>query len=405
MYNFDEVIDRRGSGSAKWDAVKDGTIPLWVADMDFPCLPELREVLIRRAEHPFYGYKAHSPEYYEAVRHWYQTQHGLEIPRLHILSGPGTVLSLGMIVREFSREGDGVLLLTPVYTPFFEVVRENRRRVVDVPFDTVPAGADPAGSFILDMEKIERAVEKAEEAGIKVPLALFCSPHNPGGRVWTEEEIAAFLGFAEKRNIMVAVDEIHCDFVYGESGRFVSAASFERYADRVIVVSGANKSFNLGGLHVSHFVIRDDRLRGIMKTALHRETHHEGGVFAELAVETVYRRGAAWIGELRGYLRQNILAAVQFLNTEVPGVRTFAPGGTYLLWADVRGLIEKTGCKDDAELVRRLEDTAKVKITPGSIYGPAGSGYARINIASPRSLLLEGLERIKNFPPAPSPVP
>jgi cystathionine beta-lyase len=386
------LINRRRSGSVKWDAVKDDTIPLWVADMDFPCLPELREVLIRRAEHPFYGYKAHSPEYYEAIRRWYQTQHGLEVPRLHILSGPGTVLSLGMIVREFSREGEGVLLLTPVYTPFFEVVRENRRVVVDVPFDT-----DQEGSFILDIEKIERAVEKAEQAGIRVPLVLFCSPHNPGGRVWREEEIAGFLAFAERRNIVVAADEIHCDFVYGESGRFVSAASFERHADRIIVVSGANKSFNLGGLHISHFVIRDDRLRRIMKTALHRETHHEGDVFAELAVETVYRCGAAWIGELRGYLRQNILTAVQFLNTEVPGVRAFVPGGTYLLWADVRGLIEKTGSRDDAELVRRLEDAAKVKITPGSIYGPAGSGYVRINIAGPRPLLLEGLERIRGI--------
>jgi cystathionine beta-lyase len=302
-----------------------------------------------------------------------------------------------MIVREFSREGDGVLLLTPVYTPFFEVVKENRRRVVDIPLLAAPEKTGKSGSFTLDMEKIERAVKTAEETGIRIPLALFCSPHNPGGRVWTEEEIAAFLAFAEKRNIMVAADEIHCDFVYGGSRRFVSAAAFERYADRIIVVSGANKSFNLGGLHISHFVIRDDRLRRIMKTALHRETHYEGDVFAELAVKTVYRYGAAWMGELRGYLRQNILAAVQFLNTKVPGVRAFVPEGTYLLWADVRGLIEKTGCKDDAELIRRLEDTAKVKITAGSIYGPAGSGYARINIASPRSLLLEGLERIQKI--------
>jgi cystathionine beta-lyase len=406
VYNFDEVIDRRGSGSVKWDAVKDDVIPLWVADMDFPSLPELREVLVRRAEHPFYGYKAHAPEYYEAIRRWYQTQHGLEVPRPHILSGPGTVLSLGMIVREFSREGEGVLLLTPVYTPFFEVVRENRRRVVEVPFDTEAGEGDEAGSFILDIEKIERAVKEAEEEGIKVPLALFCSPHNPGGRVWTPEEIAAFLAFAEKRNIVAAVDEIHGDFVYGETGRhFVSAASLERYADRVIVVSGANKSFNLGGLHISHFVIRDNRLRRIMKAAVHRETHHESDVFAELAVETVYRCGAAWIEELRGYLKQNILAAVQFLNREVPGVRAFVPGGTYLIWADVRRLIEKAGCKDDAELVKRLEDQAKVKITPGSIYGQAGLGHVRINIAGPRSIIMEGLERIKRFSSAPAPLP
>ncbi|GHV84495.1 cystathionine beta-lyase [Spirochaetia bacterium] len=401
MYHFDELINRRNTNSLKWDVVEDGVIPLWVADMDFPVLPELQEALVKRAEHPFYGYKTNlglipgkTEGFYEAIRSWYKTRYDLTVETGHLLSGPGTVLSLGMIVREFSREGEGVLLLTPVYTPFFEVVKENRRKVVDVPMEP-----DEHGRFVLDTAAIEAGLAKAEEAGIKTPLALFCSPHNPGGRVWEREEIAAFLDLARRRNMIVASDEIHGDFVYaknaaGKPQSFVSAASLESYAERLIVVSGANKTFNLGGLHISHFVIRDAGLRRIMKTALHREASHQGDVFSELAVETVYRQGVPWLTELHTYLGENIREAVQLLNT-VPGINAFVPDGTYLIWADVRRLVEKTGSKNDAELVRRLEKEAKVKITAGSIYGDAGAGYVRINTASPRSQLVEGIRRIK----------
>ena len=200
---------------------------------------------------------------------------------------------------------------------------------------------------------------------------------------------------------MIAVfDEIHSDFVYnknssGKPQRFVSAAAFSK--DNVIVVSGANKTFNLGGLHTSYFVINNETLRNIVKKILKRETHQEGDIFAELAVETAYRCGAPWFDELLVYLYDNILAAVNFLNNEVPGIKAFVPDATYLIWANVRELAEKTGCSDDKELAVRLENEALVKITPGSIYGEAGKGYVRINAASPRSLLMEGLGRIQNW--------
>ncbi|MDR2553184.1 MAG: aminotransferase class I/II-fold pyridoxal phosphate-dependent enzyme [Treponema sp.] len=398
MYNFDEIISRRGMGSLKWDTVEEGVIPLWVADMDFPCLPELRQVLTRRAEHPFYGYRSPLESYYEAVRFWYKTRHGLETDRDHILAGPGTVLSLGIIVREFSVEGEGVLILTPVYTPFFEVIRENRRKVVEVSLNR-----DSGGRFVLDIAEIERELDRAGGGGIRTPLALFCSPHNPGGRVWNREETAAFLEMAKRRKMIVASDEIHCDFVYnrekenGGTSAFVSAASLEDYADRVITVSGANKTFNLGGLHVSHFVIRNSGLRRIIEAALYREAAHQGDVFAELAVETVYRLGAPWLDELCAYLKESIGEAVRFLNAEAPGIRAVEPEGTYLIWADARTLTERTDCRNTAELARRLEKEGKVKITPGSIYGRGGEDCIRINAASPHPLLMEGLERIAEW--------
>ena len=397
MYNFDEKIDWRGAGSVKWDTVKQGVIPLWIADMDFPVFPGLKDALEKRAATAFYGYKPCLDEkstYYQAIRAWNKTRHALETDPQALVYGPGTVLSLGMVVREFSLKDQGVLILTPVYTPFFDVIRENSRKTVEVFLEL-----DGEGRFILDIPKIEEAIDRA---GIAVPLALFCSPHNPAGRVWAKEELAALLALAKRRGMVAAFDELHQDFVYkkngaGEGQHFVSAASFGEYRDRTIVVSGANKSFSLGGLHVSHFIINDEKLRDTIKAALHRETHHEGDIFAELAVETVYSSGAQWFDECLEYIYGNICEAVEFLNTHVEGVQAFIPDGTYLVWADVRSLAGKRGCKNCAELVTRLENEAMVKITPGSMYGQAGEGYVRINAACPRAQLMEGLKRIKGW--------
>ena len=395
MYNFDEIIDRRGSNSLKWDTVKEGVIPLWVADMDFPVFPELQEALAQRVSHPFYGYMTplndKSP-FNQAILQWYNSRYDIKLDHKAVLSGPGTVLSLEMLVREFSNEGEGVLIFTPVYTPFFDVIKKNKRQPVEV---FLKPGQN--GRFIFDLADIEKTLDGAD---IPVHLAMFCSPQNPGGRVWEEEEITAFLELTQKRNIIAVFDEIHCDFVYnknsaGKPQRFFSAAGLAK--DNVIVVSGANKTFNLGGLHTSYFVVNNDTLQNTVKKILRRETHQEGDIFAELAVETAYRCGAPWFDELLEYLYDNILAAVDFLNNEVPGIKAFVPDATYLIWADARELAEKTGCSDERKLAVRLENEALVKITPGSIYGKAGKDYVRINAASPRQLLMEGLNRIQDW--------
>ncbi|MDR1931148.1 MAG: aminotransferase class I/II-fold pyridoxal phosphate-dependent enzyme [Treponema sp.] len=394
-YNFDEVIDRRGSSSLKWDTVKDGVIPLWVADMDFPCLSELREALAERAAHPFYGYHTRSPSYYQTLASWYRVQYGLPLGEECFLSGPGVVLSLSLAVQAFTRPGDGVLLFTPVYTPFYEVIRSNGRETVEVPLVL-----DEEGRFVFDTALLGKTLAEAKERGLSVPLAFFCSPHNPGGRVWDSADIAAFLDFAKRNGIITAADEIHGDFVY-PPGKFISAASFAEHRDRVLVVSGANKSFNMGGIHVSHFVVRDEALRRTLEQVLRASARRDLDVFSELAVETVYRSGPDWLGELRNYLWENIKTAADFLNTEVPGLRAYIPQGGYLIWARAEGLIKRKNCSGDTELARRLEDEGRVKITQGSIYGKGGAGFVRINAASPRALLMEGLERIKRWAAGP----
>jgi cystathionine beta-lyase len=388
-YHFDAPFELRGTGSDKWDSVAEGVIPLWVADMDFAAPPELTGALAERASRPFYGYNKRRPGYLEAIAAWYREQYGVNLTAADIVPGPGTVPSLGAAVRAFTGPGDGVLIMPPVYAPFYREIRENGRKTVEAPL--FPGGD---GRFIFDRAALEKACDDAAAAGLAVPLALFCSPHNPGGRVWDREEIAALLDFAESRNMIVAADEIHGDFVF--TGGFVSTAAFPHHSGRIITVSGANKSFNLGGLHVSHIVVRDEKLRAGLEKVLGADFHHDPDIFAELAVETCYKNCGPWLAELKLYIRKNLEEAAAFLNG-IPGVTAWVPDGTYLLWARVQGLVERTGCKSDLELVERLESEAKVKITNGSMYGRAGAGYVRINAACPRKLLLEGLERIKTW--------
>ncbi|MDR0402997.1 MAG: aminotransferase class I/II-fold pyridoxal phosphate-dependent enzyme [Treponema sp.] len=394
-YDFDAPLEIRGTGSDKWDSVAEGVIPLWVADMDFAAPPELTETLTGRASRPFYGYNKRRPDYAGAIVSWYREQYGVTIGAADILPGPGTVPSLGAAVRAFTRPGDGVFIMPPVYVPFYQVIRENGRKTVEAP---MRGGED--GRFVFDRAAFEKAIDAAASAGVAAPLALFCSPHNPGGRVWSGEEIAAFLDFAESRNMIVAADEIHGDFVFGGEGGtpggFVSTAAFPNHAGRLITVSGANKSFNIGGLHVSHIIVRDENLRAKLGKVLAADFHHSPDIFSELAVETCYKSCGPWLAELKTYIKRNLEEAAGFLN-DIPGIKAWVPGGTYLLWARVQGLVERAGCKDDLELVERLESEAKVKITNGSMYGGAGAGYARINAACPRKLLLEGLGRIKTW--------
>jgi cystathionine beta-lyase len=393
-YDFDAPLTIRGIGSDKWDSVAEGVIPLWVADMDFAAPPELTKTLAERASRPFYGYNKRRPGYIEAIVSWYGEQYGVAVQPDDIVPGPGTVPSLGAAVRAFTAPGDGVLIMPPVYAPFYREIRENGRKTVEAPM-----AIDGDGRFIFDRAALEKACDDAASAGLSVPLALFCSPHNPGGRVWNGEEVAALLDFAESRSMIVAADEIHGDFVWDSAGRparFVSTAAFPSHSGRVITVSGANKSFNMGGLHVSHMIIRDEKLKAKLEKVLSADFHHDPDIFAELAVETCYKSCGPWLAELKSYIRKNLEEAAAFLNG-IPGVKAWVPGGTYLLWASIQGLVERTGCKSDLELVERLESEAKVKITNGSMYGRAGAGYARINAACPRKLLLEGLGRIKTW--------
>jgi cystathionine beta-lyase len=392
--DFDTLIDRTGTGAAKWEETdrtggQPPVIPLWVADMDFPCPPAVTGALKKRADHPVYGYTLLPPSFFEALVFWYRTRYLLDLEAGDFLIGPGTVPSLGVAVRTLSRPGDGVLILSPVYNPFFDMIRSNGRETAEVPLSP-----DGQGRYHFDGESLERGLAAAYDRGLKVPLALFCSPHNPGGAVWDREELELFLDFARQHGITVVSDEIHGDFVYPPKS-FCSLAAFPEYADRVIVVSGANKTFNLGGLHVSHFIVRNAKLARTLEEGCRAVAFHGPDIFSRIAAETAYREGGPWFTELRTYIGENINQAVREINTGVPGLEAYKPEGTYLIWADASALIRRGGFRDDRDFAGRLERQGRVKVTPGSAFGSRGRGFIRINAACPRPRLLAGIAGIK----------
>ncbi len=393
--DFDRITDRRGTGSLKWNAPsapgKSDVIPLWVADMDFPAPEAATAALKARLEHPVLGYTAADPEYVEALRSWYGDRYGAALDAAAFSLGPGLVPSLGIAVRTFSEPGDGVLLMTPVYYPFYDIVRNNGRTVVEAPLNA----SDPF-RMRMDLEAASRAAAEAEARGTKVRMLLFCSPHNPGGVVWTGGELAALVDFARERGLVIACDEIHGDLVF-EPSRFVSLAAFPGAAERTVVLSAPNKTFNLAGLHLSHFVAEDERLRAALKRGIAAGGFGLPDVLAQAAARAAYERGALWLDELLRYLRGNAVFAADFVNANVAGVRTAVPEGTYLLWADAAGLIAAKGLSGDKALAERLTEDARVRFNAGSVFGSGGSGFIRMNAACPRSLLAEGLERLASW--------
>jgi cystathionine beta-lyase len=394
--NFDAVIDRHGTWTFKWDNQdqspgKEEVIPLWVADMDFPAPPAVTEALQSRAAHGIYGYTRVPLEYYKALVSWYGNRHGLKLKESDFVSGRGTVPSLGTAVRTWSRPGDRVLILTPVYHPFFDVIRRNGRKTLEVPMEL-----NGEGRYCFDISKIEAALGRAAEEGEKVPLMLLCSPHNPGGSVWTGGELKALLELAARRGFIVVSDEIHGDFVFPPR-QFLSLASFPEYASLSVAVSSASKSFNLGGLHASHFILRDPRLMAELRRTLEAESGNEPDIFSLTAAVAALSGGAPWLEELKAYLRGNIEETVLRLNKEIPGIKAYRPQGTYLVWADVSVPAEKMNFAGDTELVRELELSGRVKLTPGSAFGRQGRGFVRINTACPRSQLGEALNRMAYF--------
>jgi cystathionine beta-lyase len=394
--DFDLIIDRRGSAAVKWEALdktpgREEVIPLWVADMDFPVCPAIAEALAERARHPVYGYTVRDGSYFETLRDWYGTRYGADLSPGDFLDGPGAVPSLGVALRSFSGAGEGALVFTPVYHPFFDMIRRNGREIVEAPL--IPG---PGGRYSFTRETMETALAGARDRGIPVSLILFCSPHNPGGAVWGREELETLLAFAADRGLTVISDEIHGDFVYPPK-QFLSLAAFPGHASRTVVISSANKSFNLAGFHHSHFAARDPRLREALGKELGAMGFHGPEIFAMIAADAAYRRGGPWLDRLKAYLWDNIEAAARYLNAEIPGVRAYPPEGTYLIWADISAPAARRGLKDGGELARRLETEGRVKVLPGSAFGDRGKDFIRINAACPRPRLMEALRRFRDW--------
>lgn len=382
-YDFDQVIERRGTGSSKWDGAiakyqEPDLLPLTTADMDFPVAEPIRKALAKRLEHPIFGYTLIGDGVYAAIASWLERRHGWKIDTQWISYTAGVVHALKLIVHAFSEPGDEVIVQSPVYGPFFHVPENLRRKVVFNPLQLT------AGKYVMDYDDL------ASKISPRTKLLILCSPHNPVGRVWTQEELVKLAEVCLKHNIIIVSDEIHSDFIYPGSKHVPLASISQEIADRTITCIAPSKTFNLAGLATSAVVISNAELRKRFQQTL--ESLGGGyNLFGILALEAAYRHGEDWLEQLLDYLEGNRWYLVDFMAQELPDVQVVKPEGTYLAWLDFRAL----GLHDD-DLWQLLLTRAKVALNPGIWFGPGGEGFCRLNFGCPRSVLTEALWRIKD---------
>jgi cysteine-S-conjugate beta-lyase len=398
--DFDRIIDRSGSYSIKWDNPKNASglkdiIPLWVADMDFAPPPAVTEALRKRAEHPIFGYTRAAHDYNEAVAAWYERRQGLELSPLEIVMGPAVIPALAAAIRAFTEKGEGVMILPPVYHPFYSIVEENDRVLVEAPLARLDGPSGAAGAWAMDFEGMERAAAAAEGSGIRLSAILVSSPHNPVGRVWSEAELEGLLDFARGRDLALLCDEVHSDIILGDRPFRSMATAVGERARKLLVFSGPNKTFNIAGLHICQVIARDEGARAAMRRAISAGGFGPPNAFSLVAALAAYTQGEDWLDELLAYLKGNYRFLRDFLSSRLPDLGLSPVEGSYLAWLDLRALLEKRGeGLGDAPLAQRLEEEGRVRLSPGSGFGKEGSGYLRLNFACPRALLAEGLERM-----------
>ena len=376
---FDRGIDRRNTGCEKWDdrsVMNEGGIPLWVADMDFPCAPAITDALQARAAHPCFGYSTSDPEGDEALAAFWKRRHGLAVDPRDILMLPCVVTGLKACVRAFTKPGDGVAIFTPVYGPFYASIRLNGRKVVSVPL----LREEDTGRYQMNLAGMEDALR----AGAK--LIMLCSPHNPVSRLWSREELAALCGLAKRWDVPIVCDEIHADFVY-KPGVFTSLLSIPEGAERTVMLCSASKTFNIAGLLQAAAVSPNKDLLSAIRADLSAAGVMSGNIFAMAAAKAAYTACDEWLDGLVSYLdgsRSLIKAlAAQYL----PRAVMTPVEATFLAWLDLRAY-GKT-CAQIAEKCK----AGGVALTSGTFFGEEGEGFMRVNFACPRAMLSEGMKR------------
>lgn len=381
LKNFEIVHNRKHTHSYKWDQGatlfgSDEVLPMWVADMDFESPPAVKDAIIRRAEQGIYGYTIKPDGYNEAILDWFQTRHGWKIENDWLVHSPGVVTSLSLAVELFSEPGQPVILQSPVYYPFYDVIRLNGRVVAENPL------IERHGRYEMDFDHLEQLMKDGAR------LMLLCSPHNPGGRVWTRDELTRLAELAVKYDVVVVSDEIHCDLVLKGHRHVPLATISEEMAQRTITCLAPTKTFNLPGLPISFIVTANPAFRRKLLMRIKALSLHMTGFFNPDALMAAYREGSEWLDSLLDYLQQNLDYTLQFLRERLPQIKPMVPEATYLLWMDCRPL-----GLDAAGLKELMYKKAKVAFNEGSSYGKPGERFLRLNFACPRTTLQEGLER------------
>ena len=384
-YSFDTVIERRGTDSIKYDfAAKRGlpedVLPLWVADMDFPSPPEVLDALAEKCRNGIFGYSDVADDsYFNALFKWYSERFGWRLSPEWLVKAPGVVFAICAAIRALTEEGEAVLIQQPVYYPFSESVLANGRRLV------VNELVYSGGKYSVDLEDFEEKIKRE-----KVKLFILCSPHNPVGRVWRAEELSAMGEICLRHGVKVVSDEIHADFVYPGNRHQVFAAISPELADITVTCTAPTKTFNLAGLQISNILISNPELRRRFRLEISKTGYSQLNIMGLVACRAAYEHGARWLDELLVYLGSNLEFVRSFLARELPRVRLVEPEGTYLVWLDFRAL-----GLTDRELNDLIVNKAKLWLDAGTMFGAGGTGFQRVNIACPRSLLERAMRQLK----------
>lgn len=380
-YNFDELTDRRGTRSMKWDETSlEDVIPLWVADMDFKAAPAIQRAVVERARQGIYGYALVPDSYYEAVTAWFSRRHGWKIEREWMSYTTGVVPATSCSINALAMPGEKVITLTPAYNCFFSSIRNQGCELLECPLKR------EVDSYVVDWESFERCC--ADE---KAAVFLLCNPHNPSGRVWTREELERMNDICLRHNVVVVSDEIHCELVMPGYEYTPFAAVSEACLNNSVTLNSPSKSFNTAGLQIANIVCKNPVWHRRIERAINNFEVCDVNPFASVALEAAYNESEDWIDELNLYLAGNYQALKDFFRQELPRLEVLRLEGTYLVWVDISAL----GMKSE-ELTDKLLREGHVWVNSGTLYGErTGEGYIRINIACPRARLMEGLRRIK----------
>jgi cystathionine beta-lyase len=385
-YNFDEIIDRKNTNALKWEPRvlrnmfnSDDLIPLWVADMDFKCPEPVVNALVKRAQHGIFGYSDGDENYYNAIINWYKKRHNWEIEKDWIVFTPGIVPAVNYIIQSFCKTGDKVIIQNPVYYPFEKAIMNNGAKVVLNPLKL------ENDKYVMNYDDLE---EKVKDPRVKI--FILCSPHNPVGRVWTKEELQKVGEICLKNDVIVLSDEIHSDLIMKENVHTPFGSISKEFRDNVILCSAPSKTFNLAGLQVSNIIIPNEKLRNEYKIILENNAIMHPNTFGIVALEAAYNYGEEWLNQALEYIEGNMDFIDGFVKERLPKIKFKKPEGTYLAWLDFKGLgMEKS------QLESWMREEAKLALDEGYIFGNGGEGYERINVACPRSILKESMERIE----------
>ncbi len=395
QYNFDQIIPRHNTNSVKWEIIKKGDeytfrqppenpldpdhiLPLWVADMDLPCPQPVVDALVDRAKHGIFGYSMPSDDYYDAIIGWMGRRHNWAVEKDWIMTAPGVVPTLNLLIQTYTEPGDNILIQRPVYHPFFHSIKNNGRHIVNSPL------AEEDGRYRIDFADLESKLA----TGVK--MAILCSPHNPISRVWNAEELQQFGQLCRQYNALVISDEIHHDLIFSWSKFVTYGVANPDLMDNAIICTAPSKTFNVPGLKTSNVFISDHDLKTKFEKTL--ANHGLMGVnsFGIVALQTAYNEGEEWLEQAMAYIEANYLYMDRFIRDQLPQLSLIRPEGTYLIWCDCRQL----GMNGD-QLAQFLLDDAKLFLNSGAGFGEEGEGFVRFNIACSRATLEEALKRLK----------